>query len=307
MSRLLELPFELRALIIEHVLYSQASPPVTPPLHTDAVEFNDLNYRAWGNNPSAYYTQQSTTDIVNSLPLLLTNRQLAIETRSILESRKPDYILDISVQDEVNLFLTWLSVPYLTTRIATLHANVRLFGPIISQRAVSCQLGDGGRLGFHWTFYAALERFLRYGPVGEKKHSGKGEDESSRYSGQDVEEFKDRGIIIDTLVLDFQSAEPELSFPPHDATYRTWWFRHLGRDRFVRSELSEAMSCYTPRPEWQCQYVRGWISSLLNCHRTYGKPLYDRIGSIRMLVDGQPHYEFDIADMAASQDSTNSS
>lgn len=257
MSRILELPFELRALIIGHVLYSQASPPITPPLPADAVKFNDLNYKAWGKSPSAYYMQHSTAEILNSLPLLLTNRQLAIETRSILESRKPDYILDISVQDEVTLFLTWLSVPCLTTRIATLHANVRLFGPIISQRAVYCQLGDGGRLGFHWTFYAALERFLRYGPVGEKRHSGKEEDESSRYFGRDVEEFKDRGIIVDTLILDFLSAEEELSFPPHDATYQTWWFRHSGRDRFVRSELSETLSCYTPRPEWQCQYLQG--------------------------------------------------
>ncbi|KAJ5916938.1 hypothetical protein N7504_000953 [Penicillium tannophilum] len=305
MSLFLELPIELRTLIIGHVLHSQASPPVTPPLHSDAVKFNDLKYRAWGDSSSAYYTQQSTASILNSLPLLLTNRQLAIETRSILESRKVDYILDISVQDEVALFLTWLSVPCLTTRISTLHANVRLFGPIISQRAVQCQLGDGGRLGFHWTFYAALERFLRYGPVGEKKYSGKGEDESS-YSRQDVEEFKDRGIKVDTLVLDFRSAELELSFPPDDVTYQTWWFRHIGRDRFVRGEGSETLSCYTPRPEWLCQYLQGWISSLLNYELSYGQPLYDRIGTIRMLVDGQPHREFNIADMASRRRSTDS-
>lgn len=305
MSRFLELPFELRALIIEHVLYSQGRPAVTQPLRADAVNFNDLNYKAWTNS-STYYTQQNTSDILNNLPLLLTNRQLAIETRSILESRKPDYVLDISIKDEVNLFLTWLSVPCLTTRIATLHANVRLFGPIISQHAASCQTGDGGHLGFQWAFYAALERFLRYGPVGEKKHSGEGEDGPSKYSGRDVEEFKDRRIIIDTLVLDFQSAEPELSFPPHDATYRTWWFRHMGHDRHARSELSESLSCYTPRPEWQCQYLLDWISNLLNYQLDYGQPLHDHIGTIRMLVDSQPHYEFDIADMAASRDSTSS-
>ncbi|KAJ6103178.1 hypothetical protein N7486_005605 [Penicillium sp. IBT 16267x] len=247
MSLFLELPFELRALIIEHVLYSQASPPVTPPLRSDAVKFNDLKYKAWGNSPSAYYTQKSTASILNSLPLLLTNRQIAIETRSILESRKADYILDISVQDEVALFLTWLSVPCLTTRISTLHVNVRLFGPFISQQAVRWQSGDGGRLGFHWTFYAALERFLRYGPVGEKRHSLNVEDEPP-YSRLDVEEFKDRGIMVDTLVLDFRSAELNLSFPPDDVTYRTWCFWHTGRYRdgglstFIRFGLNLSLN-----------------------------------------------------------------
>lgn len=304
MNRFLELPFELRALIIEHVLYSQASPPVAPPLRSDAVKFKDLEYTAWGG--SAYYTQQSTASILNSLPLLLTNRQIATETRSILKSRKADLILDISMLDEVALFLTWLSVPCLTMRVSTLHVNVRLFGPIISQHAVRCQMGDGGRLGFHWTFYAALERFLRYGPVGEKRHSLKGEDEPP-YPRREVREFKDRGITIDTLVLDFQSAELDLSLPPDNVTYQSWRFWHMARYSTVHGESSETLSSYTPRPEWPLEYLRDWISGLLNNTPRYGQLLYDRIGKIQMRIDGQPHSEFDIAAMAARRCSSDSS
>ncbi|KAJ5116344.1 hypothetical protein N7456_000692 [Penicillium angulare] len=229
------------------------------------------------------------------LSLLLTNRQISAETQMIFGHKKVDYILDISVKDDLQLFLTWLSVPCLTTHISTLYANVRLFGHIIEKRAIRSQLGDGGRLGFHWSFYAALERFLRYGPVGKKGH--KEEVESSGYS-RNMKEFADRGILVETLVLDFQSAELELAFPPEDVTYMDWWGRHWGRDRGDESERSETLSSYTTRPEWLCKYMSYWIRDLLHMsyHTSeYGKPLYEHIGIIRMLVDGQLHCEFDLA------------
>ncbi|KAJ5703248.1 hypothetical protein N7488_010796 [Penicillium malachiteum] len=295
MCLFLNIPFELRALIIEHVLYTPLSPPVTP-LQSDGIEYNDLRYKAWvGRGSKAYYKPQSMASSPSCLSLLLTNRQISTETRMMLGRMKVDYILDISVKDDLNIFLTWLSVPCLTTHISTLYANVRLFGHIIEKRVICSQLGDGGRLGFHWSFYAALERFLRYGPVGEKRH--KEEDESSDCR-RNTEEFADRGILIDTLVLDFQSAEPELAFPPEAVTYKHWSWRHWGRDRRDQSETSEALSSYTTRPEWLCEYLQGWIGGLL--HMSYhtsefGQPLYEHIGTIRMLVDGKLHYEFDLA------------
>ncbi|RLL95785.1 hypothetical protein CFD26_103904 [Aspergillus turcosus] len=296
MSLFLEIPFELRALMIRHVLYTPLSPPVTP-LQSDAIQYNDLRYKAWGGSGSkAYYNkQQSMASSSSCLSLLLTNHQISTETRVVLGRRKVDYILDISVKDDLTLFLTWLSVPRLTTHISTLYANVRLFGHIIEKRAVRSQFGDGGRLGFHWSFYAALERFLRYGPVGEKRR--KEEDESSEYR-RPTQEFEDRGMLIDTLVLDFQSAELELAFPPEDVTYKHWWGRHWGRDWRDQSEISETLSSYTTRPEWLCEYLRVWIGGLLHMgyHTSaFGKPIYEHIGTIRMLVDGQLHYEFDLA------------
>ncbi|GAQ09777.1 hypothetical protein ALT_7098 [Aspergillus lentulus] len=295
MCLFLEIPFELRELIIEHVLYTPLSPPVTP-LQSDGIEYNDLRYKAWvGGGSKIYYKQQNMAVSSSCLPLLLTNHQISSETRAILGRMKVDYILDISVKDDLDLFLTWLSVPCLTTHISTLYANVRLFGHIIGKRAVRSQFGDGGRLGFHWSFYAALERFLRYGPVGEKRR--KEEDESSEYR-RTTQEFEDRGMLIDTLVLDFQSAELELAFPPEDVTYKHWSARHWGLDRRDQSEISETLSSYTTRPEWLCEYLQGWIGGLLHMsyHTSqYGQPLYEHIGTIRMLVDGQLHHEFDLA------------
>lgn len=295
MSLFLNLPFELRILIIEHVLYTPLSPPLTP-LESDGLEYHDLTYNAWVNRGrNAYYNHQSKPSPSNCLPLLLTNHQISIETQAILGRRKVEYILDISVKDDLRILLTWLSVPCLTTHISTLYVNVRLFGHIIEKRTIRSQLGDGGRLGFHWYFYAALERFFRYGPVGEKKR--KEEDETSEYP-RNTEEFQDRGMLIDTLVLDFQSAELELSFPPEDVTYKQWSGRHWGRDRGDQSETSETLSSYKTRPEWLCEYLKAWISGLLymSYHTSkFGQPLYEHIGTIRMLVDGQLYHEFDLA------------
>ncbi|PYH46065.1 uncharacterized protein BP01DRAFT_34964 [Aspergillus saccharolyticus JOP 1030-1] len=66
----------------------------------------------------------------------------------------------LSFQDEVKLYLSWLSMSRLTTRISTLHANGRLFGHLVDGRVARNQCGDRGRGGFMWVFYVALERFL---------------------------------------------------------------------------------------------------------------------------------------------------
>jgi hypothetical protein len=303
MSLFLNLPFELRALIIEHVLYTPLNPPVSP-LESEGMEYHDLEYRAWqgGGGKAYYHKQQRKTTSADSLPLLLTNRQLSTETQAILghRNRKIDYILDVSVRNDLDLFLTWLSVPCLTTHVSTLYANVRLFGHIIEKRTVRNQLGDGGRLGFHWLFYAALERFLRYGPVGEKKRKGEEEPKPAGYRyRRNIQEFEDREILIDTLILDFSSAETELTFSPEDIEYKHWSWRHWGRDRLPRDQgvIPENLSSYTSRPEWLCEYLRGWISGLLamSYHTSaYGMPLYEQIGTIRMLVDGELHSEFDL-------------
>ncbi|KGO69841.1 hypothetical protein PITC_043040 [Penicillium italicum] len=291
----LNLPFELRARIIEHVLYTPLSPPLIP-LQSERIKDNDRRSMVWVNSDGiTYYNQQSKPSPLNCLPLLLINHQILTETRVILERRKVNYILDISVKNDLHLSLTWLSVPCLTTHISTLRANVRLFGHIIDKRTIQSQLGDGGRLGFHWSFYAALEQFLRYGPVRELNR-GK-EDELSE-SHRPTKKYKDREVMIDTLVLDFQSAEFGISFPPDDVTYKVWWNRHWGIDRQDRSETSETLSSHKTRPEWLCKYLEGWICGLLDMsyHTSkFGQPLYEHIGTIRMLVDGQLHCELDLA------------
>lgn len=306
-SRFLTLPFELRALIIEHVLFTPLSPPAIAPFQSGGYDFKDLGYKIWSGAPcnlKTYYRSQSMSACSSDLPLLLTNRQVSAETQMILGGIKIDYVLDILVKDDSTLVQTWLSVPCLTTHISTLYANVRLFGHIVEKHVARKRIAMGARLGILRSFYSALEQLLRDGAAARKSHK------DGPHSGlSNAKDFADRGILIDTLVLDFQSAELDLAFPPESVTYTHWTKRHLGRDHRDQSETSETLSSYTTRPEWLCERLQGWINSLLHMgyHTSrWGSPLYERIGTIRMLVDGQLHCEFDLAARLAGLQFTDS-
>ncbi|CAI7676381.1 unnamed protein product [Penicillium pancosmium] len=240
------------------------------------------------------------------LSLLLINHQLSTETRAVLDRGKLDYVVEIAVKNELDLFLTWQSVPRLATHISSLYTNVRLFGPIIDSRTIGGQLGDGGRRGFHRSFFAALERFLRYGPVREMPQQRERGSSVFRHR-KALEKFEDRSMLIDTLVMDFQSADLELNFPPDNVTFRHWKQRHNGLDRFPSrssGEILKTLSSYKPRPEWLCGYLHQWVIDLLSMGyqvSSFGKPLYDHIGTIQMLVDGRLQFKIDLSSHLAGR------
>ncbi|KAE8407358.1 hypothetical protein BDV37DRAFT_240882 [Aspergillus pseudonomiae] len=292
MLSLLDLPLELRELIIELVLNSQRMPPAAPS-QSNRGDFRDIKYRAWRHD--IYYERRQSHCPNNASGLILTNHQLSEETLAALDriSSTP-YILDLSVLHEVELYPTWLSVPRLTHRVSTLLVNVRLFGHILSRAAARSQVGAGGHLGFQWSFYALLERFLRYGPVDEKT--------SRREVGPSSASpmYADRDVTVKTLVLDFQSAESELSFPPDEVDYPWWRDRHHLRDPLPGTQTGVAfeLSNHKARPEWFAKYLLGYIYGLLGMgyHTAeYGKILYERIGTIKVLVNGEPNAEIDLA------------
>ncbi|RAL13153.1 uncharacterized protein BO97DRAFT_469889 [Aspergillus homomorphus CBS 101889] len=282
MSMFLNLPVELRELILADVLYSPFTPPETQPDLEAGVQYHDMDYMAWvWQGPKTYYVpQRRESSSLNCLSLFLACHQISAETRALLaRCRRPDYRLDVSVQDERDILLTWLCVPCLTPNIATLYVD----------RIARSYRGDGGQLGVHWAFYAALERFLRYGPMGHQQGSSEGK----------CRGFADRGMRVETLVLDFQSADSELEFPPSDTVSYAFWLRwHSGITLRRLDDPAVSFSRFKTRPEWFCEHLQGWIGTLLamNYHTArYGQLLYDHIGTIKMLVNGQLYKEFDLA------------
>ncbi|CAL5874015.1 uncharacterized protein PFLUO_LOCUS8301 [Penicillium psychrofluorescens] len=317
MSSFLSLPLEIRVSIIEQVLCGCRTPP-TYPSKSDRIDFQDIVYKAWLSRTKIYHEQRSTHCPSNCLPLLLTNRQIHGETQSALSRKnsKLPYVLDISILNDYDLFPTWLSVPHLTNRVHALHVDVRLFGSIIPSKIAKRLLGDGGRLGFHWSFYALLERFLRYGPVDEKKEKrnpGLGESEVS-----DPDElplfarrnptFEDRDMVVEILTLDFQSAEPVLPFPPDNIGYNEWQGQHCAhRLNFDQIDGPCQLEKYRTRPEWPAKYILSEILALLDMSyytASYGNILYERIGTIRILSP-EGATEIDLASRLAALRFTN--
>ncbi|KAL4877874.1 hypothetical protein BJY04DRAFT_197007 [Aspergillus karnatakaensis] len=282
MASFLTIPIEVRALIISEVLFSPTPPPPPSSLSRDnRTKVQDIQYISWSCR--AYLEQRTTHSPSNCLPLLFTSHQIAAETRAILSlPHTSKYHLDIALVNDFYLLPTWTCVPQLTTEVDELIVSIRTLGHLISTDDVRHQCGDGGHLGFYWSFYALLERFLRYGPVDAKRSHAKGVGKRTAY--------EDRHVKLKTLTLDVTSAEELLPFPPADIDYRLWHRLHRSVLRKDDREL------YTARPEWAAEYLCNQIGALLRVGygERYVRFMYEGIGAIRVFVEGEMYREWDL-------------
>lgn len=292
----MDLPTELRQIIIQHTLQGHRKSPPTPSKSNGILveDFSPVAQRWQLGSCSVYYERQDQHCPTNCLPLLLTSRQISTETKSVLDYMKIDYDLDISVLNDVDLFPTWISVPCLTQRINHLRAEVRLFGHVISSATARCHSGDGGHLGIDFAFHQVLQRFLMYGPVGEKK-------------GQSNDGFENKSISVRVLELNFTSAEKEYPYPPDHIHWRDFLSQRRGHgklDREVKIVNGVERSIIVPpkyktRPQWMARWVGNWIDAILgrdSYGKMYGKMIYENVGTLRFLADGTLIKEFDLSD-----------
>ena len=288
MASLLGIPRELRDNIIELVLLFTHTPLDYPGAALQhRVPLIDIDYRSWEYGPcNNLYEKQDF--VPTSLPLLLVNRQLYAETRAALQ-RLPEghsYLLDVMLVDEAELWPTWLSVPVLVDRVDSVLAKFRIFGNQQNDYHSVLDPGDASPLQLVWCFYCLLERFLRRGPVGQRRMR-----------------LADRNITIKTLTLDFLSPSDSTMRLRSTNEYRQWlksrsklrglWEQPDGNNSVVPSDM---------HPEWLMDFVSDYICMLLGMDyhmELYGKILYERVGVIRVCVDGKLETEYNLAEMLA--------
>ncbi|KAL4925650.1 uncharacterized protein BDV17DRAFT_179674 [Aspergillus undulatus] len=292
-----KLPADIRRICIEHVLFDSRPAPEYPSMDNRA-KFDDIRYMAWRARP--YHEIRDTHSPSNCLALFLTSREMKAETSAILALKgSAKYHLDLSVLNDNDVFPTWLCVPQLTTRLDKLYVDVRLFGTIIESSIGRRQGGNGGHTRYEWDFLALLERFLRYGPVGRKKNADGGDSLMMAGPRGVCPPIIDRSIKVDTLVLDFSSAEDKAQrgeFPPREIEFRDWNCYRCG---FGSHRHSRRLDEYNTRPEWLAELLADEIDMLLNLGRDrefFAKLVYSRMRIIRMLVDGEVFREFNIAE-----------
>lgn len=298
MASFSNLPVELRQIIIQHVLHGRRESPSTPSRSNRVpLEDSGLITERWQRGGCGVYYEASNKQFsTNCLPLLLTNRQISAETKSVLDLLETDYVLDISVLNDLDLFLTWITVPRLTHRINHLRTEVRLFGHVIPTTAARCQGGDGGSTGIEFAFHQVLQRFLMDGPVGQKK-------------GGNNDGYKNRNISVRTLELDFTSSEEGFPFPPDEFHWRDYLLQLRGRGKLDewKTEGINAKGLpiwvsipkYKTRPEWMARWVCLQISRIVRCSDfygvRYGSMIYENVGTVRVSVDGTPMEDLDLS------------
>ncbi|KAH8894575.1 hypothetical protein GQ53DRAFT_744711 [Thozetella sp. PMI_491] len=294
-SGLLKLSLELRQQIIHDVVFNYTEPPTTP----EGAQYDRSVLRhSYGVFPArdqyighekvCYNHPQNPV-----LALLLANRQLYVETKDVLrllERQLPDYSVDVMFVKNVGIWLSWTSVPWLSSKIGTLHATLRVVeshssftGPLPYNRNM-WRRGCGGPPSGVWYFYDALLGFLDK----QVRPWPPREEESESMADQ---------ITLQKLVLDVQSPGSDVTFPlapevravgyrkpaePTGEDYFSYWSADEERstgDRFysfVSSEIGR-LSKYTFR------------------YDIYGRILYERIGEIQMWLDGKQRGQVDLS------------
>lgn len=294
MPSLLDLPRELRDIILDLVV---STPAVARPdlrnryftTAPDRTELDDLIYVSWTDSTNVRYAPRSPC--TNSLPLLLVNRQLHAETLDALHRlpTRHSYELDVVIVDEEALYPTWISVPALSTRVDRVYTTIRMLGTSKTSidRNAFC-IGDNARLpppmaGY---FYSLLERFLACGPVGPRKDVPL---LGLHRLDQDVFDA-DADISIKALDLDVLTpthVSRHLLAPPQT---QIWELIRLRRDTGVEFML---------HPEYLVAFLWSLIEALLNMDldmAPYGRLFYERVGTIRLLLDGEVQEAWDLGE-----------
>ncbi|KAJ5984523.1 hypothetical protein N7481_006622 [Penicillium waksmanii] len=298
-STLIDLPSEILILIIQYVLQDPPPPPVEP-CEANRIVFKDMRGQAWqGGCGKIYHEKHNMHGLSGRLPLLLTNRQLSTMTKWVWERFARNHVLDIALRDDLDLFPTWQCIPATTNRIKLLAVDIRLMGHVISPDKARKQTRGNVSRGFHWSFYRLLERFLLYGAVGELedlKTQGNGSSLSSTSLSKTYPEttFEDRDVTVQTLVIDVTSAARGFQIPPDDPDNiwnLRWFHQHRG-------EIYDGLDGYATRPEWVAGTLARKFSQLLSMtyHTAqHGKFMYERVGRIHLLVNGEVRWEFNLS------------
>ncbi|KAJ5178622.1 uncharacterized protein N7500_001321 [Penicillium coprophilum] len=296
MASFLDLPTELRQIIIRHALSSRRKAPTPSKSKGAPVEDFEPVAERWQLGGCRVYYEQDE-QVPTCLPLLLVNRQISTETKGVLNSMKIDYAVELSILNDLDIFPTWISIPCLTQNINHLRAEVRLFGHVLPTTVGRQQGGDGGRLGIHFAFHQVLQRFLMYGPVGERKEKGQ------------INGYENKKISVRVLDLDVTSAENELPFPPDEFQWSDYLHQLRGHGKLEDCESRRVddhtwakwnfQPKYKTRPEWMSRWIRDWIERILgrdSYGKVYGKMIYENVGTLRVLADGKLLKEFDLSD-----------
>lgn len=132
MVGLLDLPLELREPILLNVILETTQRPPDGPLSAELREGYEV-VKAGGINPDSQPQIYCKPLQSHSMPLLQLNRQIRYEVIDILPrklgQRIGDAKLDVLFVEDVfqQLWGTWLSAPFPTSNLNTLHAEIRDF------------------------------------------------------------------------------------------------------------------------------------------------------------------------------------
>jgi hypothetical protein len=266
---LLALPREIRDEIIALVLAStrdgyssieEAEPTRATKENPDNVPFLSLGFgRGRTHFEQPFYT-------TNSLPLLLVNHQISSEAASAiarLSTHPISYELDVMFVNEVEIWPTWLRVPVLAKQLEDVNVTIRTLGtPYFNPRYDQWRRGNGGPSQLVWCFYYLLEHVIRRGCL----------------------PYTSSSLVYQVSIISLNLNFVGLTGEPCEDNDR---YSSISGERVLR-------------PAFVADFLKDHIQQLLQMNydtAEYGGILYERIGKIRISVNGEQQDVFDMGEI----------
>ncbi|KAE9365073.1 hypothetical protein N431DRAFT_430617 [Stipitochalara longipes BDJ] len=277
MPSLLTLPRELLHKVLELVISSFIPAPQDISDASNRATLRDFHIdRRYNNFHQGCVLYIEHTKQPDTTSLLLVSRQLYIETLAVLRilPTKHSYILDVIIGEEKNLWPTWLYVPELTTRVDKVYTTFRSIGFPTKRNSLFLG-GDRGPPRLTWALYNLIERFLRVGPVG-------------RQPGRNDKHISIKELVIDVLTPD---VPPEMIAPAKITPFGGGVLRQRRRGNYSAEDEPQVMRHPKSTAAYICSNLRTLLCGAQEIMGDYGCLVYERIGTIKVLVDGEPFSE----------------
>lgn len=290
-SLLLSIPRELRDQILLFVVTTARVPP------------KDASHPEERNDPEGIIPtkefgvlyEKRCQNRTERIPTLLVNRQLHEETLDVIARipEKHSYKLDVMLVNEKQLWPTWLALPDLTSRVDKVDVTFRISPAKRHPRNRhhddhGFRFGDGWPNQIAWCFYGLLMSFVDEESLfieGQKISDMGVADESNQKSTQSH-------VSIQSLNLNFSTTYAYTS----ESSRKSQIYDDSGDIPILPEDDT---ICNVINPNYLLLYVTDYIERLLSMdyHTAYwGGILYERLGSIRLSLDGKLHKEIDIAE-----------
>ena len=292
MATLSSIPFDVRAIILDYVLFTPRL--ILPGLNLRQAA-HDYPSTSWGDGDDVLYLTDPGSSRPNSLDLLLTNHQLHEETKDRLTLHKTSYSLRIALLREKQLSPTWTCIPSLAHHIDIVNASFHIVGSTSTFRWPTVfDQGCGSPPPIVWPFYELLERFFCRGASTPKPIM----------PGEAITRARRGRYTIGHLRIIVQSTklEPHQRIHPNGipkACYATGFLSDEEKRNFVGEDGVE----YLMDPEWLAQFLVHEMDMLLSmtCHATkYGCMLFESMEKISISCDGKTSGSWDLAEIMAS-------
>jgi len=107
--------------------------PRSPPQHASTLEPYGRSVPGPGQLTNYWKTRwrigyEYPDQKIHLFSMLFVNKQLRAETLSAIQRLPKNYLVDLMLVDEMQLWPTWLSIPCLTTAVDKVQANIRMIG-----------------------------------------------------------------------------------------------------------------------------------------------------------------------------------